>query len=579
MPTSPEFRQPPADARQEFSRDLFVRLDPTTEVNFLHLRDFSPERAEGDALPIPDFLRRLIDEQPPRFLAERHVRSEHQDTDAEHMLGFLETFVRSERGRALLHHLGAESLATLSPAQAVQFSLRVVSAITTYSRAEAKVKYGETASDFLSPRELLEKNLAGSELPGWNGAGVCRNFAIAVRTIFQALKRANPSLQNCYCIYTGGWGHNPRKSYRFERDAAPHAWNIFVSLTEDGQASCTIADATWAKYNSATGTLENADYTKIRMEPVVQTMVESAKTPEAAHELLAYYEGILEEQRSRFARAEQDVTRACGQNLRRADAKCLIAKKQLRRIADVRDYYLQQLFVSAQVIRRRFGNERIPLSKPLTKEFSEYLVRYANELRGFSASDFKGLADALDFPLEEAARVLIRQSGWQAALKARSHSPALTHAIIDTLLKHEDAAHILNQKITLRHFIRSKRPDAFPEFHPETNIGDLREFRLLAGASVFLKKQLSKYLREKYRATSVQKLQSEDVLPITRLAFDVLATQDSEAARYIATSANNPLEVLGALDAYYRAAQKRARKLETANDLDSLPPLPPSPLA
>lgn len=206
-----------------------------------------------------------------------------------------------KHGADTIKELKIKHLDALAPKQAVELATRIVIDLSKYNKYqdEHTTKIEKTKADQSTALELLQEGLVRRHDPHWKGNGVCRNFASAVKAVFEALK-ANQTplsqLRDTYCLYEGGdesFAPKREKKHVFEIRKTSHAWNSFVTIFQENEAHTTIVDTTWAKRNLDTKQIEGIDYTLTRMEPIVyeigEKLQKSSQGKEQLKHILSYY--------------------------------------------------------------------------------------------------------------------------------------------------------------------------------------------------------------------------------------------------------------------------------------------------
>ncbi len=215
--------------------------------------------------------------------------------------------ILNEEGTDTAKELGIEHLDALTPKQAIEVATRIVIDLTKYKWSDTKEEKSDisprsekTGADKKTVQQLLQEGFNRKNDPGWEGNGICRNFASSVKAVFEALK-ANQTrfsqLRDMYCLYESGtdeFAPKRQKKNVTEVERTGHAWNTFVTVSREGAANATIIDVTWAKRNLDTKQIEGLDYTLTRMEPVVHAVGQnlSETTPNKKDQLghlLSYY--------------------------------------------------------------------------------------------------------------------------------------------------------------------------------------------------------------------------------------------------------------------------------------------------
>ena len=199
-------------------------------------------------------------------------------------------------GDAVVEKLGIKRLDALTPKQALELATWIVIDLTKYNREDVDRPTGTTEADQKTVIELLKEGRVNKKdrerWEKWQGNGVCRNFADALKAVFEALKASQTKfsqLNNTYVLREGGTGYDPRR----ERQGIEHAWNTFVTVSKSG-VDATVTDVTWAKRDFETKEIKKADHTLTRMEGMVHGIAagfnpDTPKRSEQLQQVLAYY--------------------------------------------------------------------------------------------------------------------------------------------------------------------------------------------------------------------------------------------------------------------------------------------------
>lgn len=191
---------------------------------------------------------------------------------------FVEDYSTTPEGQEMFGSLGIKDLRLLTPQQAARLSLEVVTRLKKYNLDEMDLPHGETESDQNSALFLIHRGLRERDSSDFRGNGICRNFASAVKVVFDGIKSNQTPfnyLRDTYAFYESGPRSDFDPSYvapplnvglSMKQDQRPgHAWNSFITIDEGG-VSQTVADATWSYFDYDTQESIKLDYTLQRME-------------------------------------------------------------------------------------------------------------------------------------------------------------------------------------------------------------------------------------------------------------------------------------------------------------------------
>lgn len=243
------------------------------------------------------------------------------------LFSFIASYIE-ESGDKIAKDIKVEDLRSLTPKQAIELSTQMVIDLTKYKFSDAYSSDGHTIqgtemtnSDKSTVLQLLKEGHLKNNDPDWEGNGVCRNFAGAVKAVFESLKASQTrfsQLRDTYCLFEGGV-----KGFDFQRedknvtrtDRPAHAWNTFVTVLRQGTANAVITDVTWAKRNLDTKKIEGLDHTLDRMEPIVNVAGQELQkdTPNKERQLeniLSFYCLKIERLQSKNISARQEEAKS-----------------------------------------------------------------------------------------------------------------------------------------------------------------------------------------------------------------------------------------------------------------------------
>lgn len=473
-----------------------------------HFEAFNPQVAPTDeTYALPEFANGHIDKCDGK-IAKNINLSTYRETikDPEwkdKLYSFISSYIE-ERGAKMAQDIGISRLDTLSPKQAIELSTQIVVELTKYNTNYTKKKFNkaDTPADKSSTLELLEEGLAKKGNLLWKGNGVCRNFANMVKAVFESLK-ANQTdfnmLRNTYCLYESRSDFALKRKYsKRDEKKAGHAWNTFLTISQDGETNAVMVDATWARQNLKTKQIEGLDYTLERMEPLVSGMswYIGETTPNKEEQLkhiLGYYalkmrfpgkeDGVstLKEKRQYYtAQALQLMLRqGVPEDLPRSFSQ-MFAREYMK----FKDIDPDELTVIHQMSR---GNPQLDrqafvkryLSQVNRKKLTSQLD-YWNYIKGY-------LSDAKKREREH--RPAFRRSFIRATASKieRNYFESLTFDdaelqsdIFEELTRGKSQAEkdkLLEQNSSFRISMRHARPELLPDFSPSTLTADFEELK------------------------------------------------------------------------------------------------------
>lgn len=234
--------------------------------------------------PISEHLKRSLDFDMRNDAQYPSAATYHKTVErpgwSSQIFSFVEDYAQTTEGIKMTESLGVADLRLLTPQQAVSLTLELVTRLKKYSLHDMDAMQGNTEADQNSVLYLLNQGLRNRDNDDFKGNGVCRNFASAVKAVFESIKDNQTTfnyLQNTYAFYEDAESHidfNPSYkaqgitssiSMHFDEPTNGHAWNSFVTIEENG-ASQTVVDATWSKIDYDTDKAVQLDYTVQRIE-------------------------------------------------------------------------------------------------------------------------------------------------------------------------------------------------------------------------------------------------------------------------------------------------------------------------
>lgn len=303
---------------------LELQINDNEKIAFSDLDAFNPDLAPTDKIyNIPSSINEYLfgKEKNAGTIASASTYQEtikSSENWQRELYDFIENYLENN-GAELLKSSEIKDLDNLSPKQAIELATQIVIDLTKYKTSDTKDTHQEfdedgkrilprivkTKADETPVLKMLQEGIEKINDPKWEGNGVCRNFACAVKAIFEALKFKQTKfnkLRNTYCLYEGdSTTYAPKKNEYGEiiQNDVGHAWNTFVTVSKQGVANAVIIDVTWANRNLETKKVENLDYTLTRMEPVVNAVVKKLDKEAPGHEeqiglVLSYYSTKLE---------------------------------------------------------------------------------------------------------------------------------------------------------------------------------------------------------------------------------------------------------------------------------------------
>lgn len=289
---------------------LEIDASPGEKLVMSGLDAFNPRSAPTEKVhPITPFIQDVLIEKhkPGSFTYENTLNEQGWEKD---LFQFADKYISKQKPE-WLEELEVERMDSLTPKQAIELSMRVVTALTKYKMSDVGMSGGSTEADKGTALELLQGGQKNIDNPDWQGNGICRNFSDTVMAVFESLKASQSRysrLRNTYCIdQSASEGKiyrpslKPGRSVPYSRAGRiikGHAWNAFFTVSAEGGVDTTIIDATWGRQNLETGQIENIDYTLERMEPLVvkqlvRVMSEESEESKVMLEKITKYYALL----------------------------------------------------------------------------------------------------------------------------------------------------------------------------------------------------------------------------------------------------------------------------------------------
>jgi len=510
---------------------LEVQTGENEKIAFSQLDAFNPRVAPSEQPhEIPESIKtylmgkgRLDGSEPSASTYQETIKEKDWERK---LFSFISTYLEKD-GAETLKELGVEHLDALTPKQAVDLATRIVIDLTKYKWSDiaedddiSPLELEKTGADKNTVQQLLQEGLSRKNDPSWEGNGVCRNFASSVKGVFEALK-ANQTrfsqLRDTYALYEGGMDEfAPKREKENQMDfkrRTGHAWNTFVTVSQEGAANATIIDATWAKRNLDTKEVEGLDHTLLRMEPVVhaigQNLTETTPNKEEQLDhLLSYYalkiEGSNQNQTEITSLDKLDEKDKI--SFRDIAIKNFGEKYDLTNVSEDQLVALGQRFNAE--IRKMQGQERekeffvtraVELMKKqgVPKDLPKVLAEAINQ-------EYQKIAgDADKTEIETIYKISQNNSGVDFGTILRSylkekplseyHAESMIFAdadlqmkVFDQIKSHKDYERFFKESPKFRTRMREAVPQLFLDFSPGTKPEDTAELKYLVGKSRLL---------------------------------------------------------------------------------------------
>lgn len=197
----------------------------------------------------------------------------------------------------IVAQLGIQDLKALSPQEAILLSSRVVFELSKYKRSDCKLsERSPSVADSGTVSDFLQEAIKHRYDPTWEGNGVCRNYAAAVKAVFEALKANQYEynfLRTTHCFYERGladtYKHTIDSSYIL---GDGHAWNSFCTTDSNGNTAKVVLDVTWGQALDRKFCPEKLDFHKDRAHDYVPKMVQSFEQ-NAVQSVMNFYDSLL----------------------------------------------------------------------------------------------------------------------------------------------------------------------------------------------------------------------------------------------------------------------------------------------
>lgn len=261
---------------------LEIQVSEREKIAFSDIDAFHPRVAPSNTShEIPESIQKYLFDKnknagtdPSASTYQETIKEKYWDKE---IFSFASSYLK-ESGAEIFEKLHIKRLDSLTPKQAIELSTQLVIDLTKYNisdTAQQNTQQGaRSKADQSTTLQLLQDGKLNRDNPNWEGNGVCRNFASMVKAVFESFK-ANQTqfsrLRDTYCLYESGDSFAPkRKSQKnMSFGESGHAWNTFVTISQEGSANAVVVDATWAKRDLDTKEVKGLDYTLARMEPMV----------------------------------------------------------------------------------------------------------------------------------------------------------------------------------------------------------------------------------------------------------------------------------------------------------------------
>lgn len=510
---------------------LEVQTGENEKIAFSQLDAFNPRVAPSEQPhEIPESIKtylmgkgRLDGTEPSAATYQETVKEKDWERK---LFSFVSSYLEKD-GVETLKELGIEHLDALSPKQGVELATRIVIDLTKYKWSDiaedndiSPLELEKTGADKNTVQQLLQEGLSRRNDPSWEGNGVCRNFASSVKAVFEALKVNQTrfsQLRDTYALYEGGMDEfAPKREKKNQMDLkrrTGHAWNTFVTVSQEGAANATIIDATWAKRNLDTKEVEGLDHTLLRMEPVVHAIGQNLTetTPnreEQLDHLLSYYalkiEGSNQSQTEVIPLDKLDEKDRI--SFRDIAIKNFGEKYDLTNVSEEQLVALGQRFTAE--IKKMQGQERekeffVTRAVELMKKqgVPKELPKVLAEAIGQEYQKIAGDADKTEietiYKISQSSPSVDFSSVLRSYLKEKPlseyHAESMIFAdadlqmkVFDQIKSHKDYERFFKESPKFRTRMREAVPQLFLDFSPGTKPEDATELKYLVGKSRLL---------------------------------------------------------------------------------------------
>lgn len=294
------------ELREKIKTEPFfdIKINENENIAFSQFDKFNPIVAPQEKpRNIPESAKKYIlsEGSPNSMTYEKTIKENGWE---EKIFSFVASYLKSKEGESIMKQLDITNIEILTPRQAVGLATEITINLTKYNNEEANFPEKEgTKSDNSTVMGLLQDGLKNKNNVGWEGNGICRNFATITKIIFESLKSKQTQfnyLRDTYCVYNGGIEHQTKNyvnpnSLSLKTNSGGHAWNTFITISEN-QTNSTVVDTTWAKKNLETKQIEGLDYTLKRTNTIVEKIAldsikeKGSQISNQLSEILSYYE-------------------------------------------------------------------------------------------------------------------------------------------------------------------------------------------------------------------------------------------------------------------------------------------------
>lgn len=207
-----------------------------TVIRMQNLEDYDPSTTPN-LLPKSKALQKALKDSNRYDDISNIVKNRNlENTDPKETLEWLQNHVNNNPD--VLNEFGITNISNISPKQAIALLSQIVKNQLSYDRGQLHIlnAYRWHDNDTDSIPELLDE-----------GEGICRNYAMAIHALFEALKSMQApetnQLQNTYSAPVRNTNNSKTDRLQYGVTSA-HAWNNFYTIESDGSINTTSIDAT-----------------------------------------------------------------------------------------------------------------------------------------------------------------------------------------------------------------------------------------------------------------------------------------------------------------------------------------------
>lgn len=512
---------------------LEVQTGENEKIAFSQLDEFNPRVAPSEQPhEIPESIKTYLMSEG-RLDGTDPNASTYQETIKEKdwerkLFSFVSSYLEKD-GVETLKELGIEHLDALSPKQGVELATRIVIDLTKYKRSDiaedndiSPPELEKTGADKNTVQQLLQEGLNRRNDPRWEGNGVCRNFASSVKAVFEALKVNQTrfsQLHDTYALYEGGMdAFDPKRENKNQTDLkirTGHAWNTFVTVSQEGAANATIIDVTWAKRNLDTKEVEGLDHTLLRMEPVVHAIGQNLTetTPnreEQLDHLLSYYALALkiedlnqsqtevipldkldEKERISFRDLaiknfgeKYDLTNVSEEELVALGQEFAAEVKKIQRQEREKEFFVTG---AVELMKKQGVPKELPkvLAEAISQEYQK-IAGNADKTEIETIYKISQSSPSVDFSSVLRSYLKEKQLSEYRAESMIFADADLQMKVFDQIKSHKDYEKFFKESPTFRTRMREAVPQLFLDFSPGTKQEDTDELRYLVRKSNLL---------------------------------------------------------------------------------------------